>query len=102
MTEYLVGALADIPEDRGIAVQAGRSTVALFRRGKEVFAVSNTCPHKRASLCEGSWVPEEGVVRCPWHHWNWHVDTGRLEVDPRQGIRTYKVALDGDQVVLTV
>ena len=102
MTEYLVGKLADIPEDQGIAVQAGRRIVAIFRRGSELFAVANSCPHKSASLCDGTWLPEEGIVRCPWHHWNWQVASGRLEVDPRQGIRTYKIGLEGDDVVLTV
>ena len=102
MVEYSVGNLADIPEDRGIAVQAGRRTIALFRVGREVFAVANTCPHKGASLCDGTLVKEERVVRCPWHHWNWQLATGKLEVDPSQGIRTYQVALEGDEVILKI
>ena len=102
MTEYLVGKLADIPEDKGIAVQAGRRIVAIFRRGRELFAVANSCPHTSASLCDGEWIADQRTVRCPWHHWNWQVATGKLEADPRQGIRTYKIGLEGDDVVLTV
>jgi nitrite reductase/ring-hydroxylating ferredoxin subunit len=102
MTEYLVGKLADIPEDKGIAVQAGRRIVAVFRRGRELFAIANACPHKGASLCEGAWLKEEAVLRCPWHHWNWQLEDGRLEADPRQGLRTYDIKLDGEEVVLTV
>ena len=35
----------------------------------------------------------------PQHHWNWRLD-GKLEGDPRQRVRTYEVAIDGDEVML--
>lgn len=100
MQEYLIGKLADIPEGKAIAVEAGRRTVAVYRVGDEVFATANTCPHKGASLCEGEVVVKDKVVRCPWHHWNWHLDDGSLDADPRQCLRTFNVAVDGDDVVL--
>lgn len=102
MQEYSVGKLDELPDGKGIAVQAGRRTIAVFRIGGEVFAIHNTCPHKGASLCEGAVVGENKVVRCPWHHWNWKLDDGRLETDPRQGLRTYEVVVEGDEVILRV
>jgi len=102
MQEYVVGKVDEIPEGKGIAVQAGRRTIAVFRVGQEFFAVHNTCPHKGASLVDGTVVCEHKVVRCPWHHWNWSLESGRIEFDPSQGIRTYEVAVDGDEVILKV
>lgn len=102
MQEYVVGKVDEIPDGKGIAVQAGRRTIAVFRIGREFFAIHNTCPHKGASLCEGTVVCEEKVVRCPWHHWNWSLESGKLEPDPNQGLRTYEVAVDGDDVIVRV
>lgn len=102
MQEYVVGKVDEIPDGRGIAVQAGRRTIAVFRIGESFFAIHNTCPHKGASLSEGAVVCEDKVVRCPWHHWNWSLESGRLEPDPCQGLRTYEIAVDGDDVIVRV
>jgi NAD(P)H-dependent nitrite reductase small subunit len=100
--DYVIGKIGDLPEGQGIAVDAGRRTIAVFRFGDEVFAINNACPHKGASLCEGEIVVEGRMVRCPWHHWNWQLEDGKLETDPRQGLRTYKVSRDGDDVIVSV
>ncbi len=102
MQEYLVGKFSELPDGKGIAVQAGRRTVAVFRVDKEVFAISNVCPHKGASLCEGEVLRDEKIVRCPWHHWSWRLQDGALEPDTRQHLRQYDVFVEGDNVVLRV
>lgn len=100
MTEYVVGKVGDIPPGTAIAVQAGRRTIAVFRLGDDFFAISNACPHKGASLCEGEIILTEKIVRCPWHHWNWRLDDGKLQSDPRQSIRSYEIAVEGEEVIL--
>lgn len=100
MTEYVVGKVSDIAPGTAIAVRAGPRTIAVFRIGEDFFAISNACPHKGASLCDGEVVIEDRIVRCPWHHWNWRLDDGKLQSDPRQGVRTFEVAVDGDDVIL--
>jgi nitrite reductase (NADH) small subunit/3-phenylpropionate/trans-cinnamate dioxygenase ferredoxin subunit len=100
MTEYVVGKVGEFAPGAAIAVQAGRRTIAVFRIGDEFFAVNNACPHKGASLCDGEIVIADKLVRCPWHHWNWHLDGGKLDSDPRQSLRTYDVAVLGDEVIL--
>jgi nitrite reductase (NADH) small subunit len=100
VTEYVIGKLEDIPPGAAIAVRAGRHTIAVFRVGDDFFAVNNACPHKGASLCDGEVLAEEKIVRCPWHHWNWQIDDGKLQSDPRQGLKTYEVAVEGDELIL--
>jgi len=102
MAEYVVGKVDEIPEGKAIAVEAGRRTIAIFRVAGKLYAVANRCPHKGASLCDGEVVVEDGIVRCPWHHWNWQLEDGKLEADPRQALRTYPIVLDGEDVVVTV
>ena len=100
MTEYIIGKVDDIPSGTVIAVQAGRRTIAVFRIGDDFFAINNACPHKGASLCDGEIMLDEKIVRCPWHHWNWQLDDGKLQSDPRQGLRSYEIEVDGDEVIL--
>jgi NAD(P)H-dependent nitrite reductase small subunit len=100
MTEYVVGKIDDIPPGTAIAVTAGPRTIAVFRVGDRFFALSNVCPHKGAALCDGEVLISDAIVRCPWHHWNWRLADGTLESDPRQRVRTYEVAVDGDEVIL--
>ena len=100
--EYVVGKLEDLPQGRGIAVDAGGRTIAVFRVGDRVYALHNRCPHKGASLCDGRVDAEQGLVNCPWHNWPWQLETGTFAVDPRERIRTYGVRVVDDTVILSV
>jgi nitrite reductase (NADH) small subunit len=102
MTEYVVGRVDEFKEGVGLAVKAGGRTIAVFKIRDRFFAINNTCPHKGATLCEGEVINDRYIVRCPWHHWNWQLDTGQLEADSRQRLRRYDVKVDDDQVVVYV
>lgn len=105
MTDYIIGSIdaidSLIPEGESIAVQAGRRTIAVFNLGDGDFhAIANTCPHKGASLCEGKIESGTRIVRCPWHLWNWSLETGEFEVAPKQRVPTFEVAVVDGQLVL--
>lgn len=102
MAEYIVGKIDEIPEGKSIAIQVGQRTIAVTRAKGKYYAYANRCPHKGASLCEGEVVAEAGIVRCPWHHWNWKLEGGKLECDGRQQLRTYEVTVEGDEVLVNV
>ena len=43
----------------------------------------------------------ERVIRCPWHGWEFDLETGRSLLEPeRYGLRTFRVTEDGGDVVL--
>ena len=44
-------------------------SLALLQKGREVVAISNTCPHWGGPLAEGKLLEVEGdtLVECPWH-----------------------------------
>ena len=56
------------------AVVDGRS-VALTRCGGRVGALDNHCPHQGGPLGEGS--IENGLLRCPWHGYDYDPTTGK-------------------------
>ncbi len=78
----------DEPPDEGrvrTAVVDGRS-VALTRCGGRVGALDNHCPHQGGPLGEGS--IENGLLRCPWHGYDYDPLTGR----PPEGFSDAPVA----------
>ncbi|HET7474484.1 MAG TPA: thiamine pyrophosphate-binding protein [Dermatophilaceae bacterium] len=66
----------ETPEEGRVqtAVLDGRS-VALTRCGGRVGALDNHCPHQGGPLGEGS--IEGGLLRCPWHGYDYDPLTGR-------------------------
>lgn len=100
--------------ERRVVVVAGRS-IGVLNVGGRFYALRNRCPHHGAPLCEGvvkgtmadtapheySYVRHNEFITCPWHGFEFDLQTGRSIVDPqRTRVRTYEVAVeDGDVVV---
>ena len=98
--KYRLASTDDVPADRGLLVEAGSKTVALFRYEGTFFAIDDTCPHKDGSLHEGSLV--EGVVSCPWHQWQFDLRTGKCPTNPLSKIETYPVWIEGDDIFVEI
>ena len=44
---------------------------------------------------------DDRVIRCPWHGWEFDLETGRSLLEPKRvGLKTYRVTQEGDEVVL--
>ncbi|MBW4561626.1 MAG: aromatic ring-hydroxylating dioxygenase subunit alpha [Mojavia pulchra JT2-VF2] len=55
----------------------------LYRNSQgQVFALSDRCPHRGASLSNG-WV-EDGCIRCPYHGWKYQADGSCIEIPANQ------------------
>jgi pyruvate oxidase len=62
------------PEGRVRTVVAGDTAVCLTRYHGTVGALDNRCPHQGGPLGEGS--IEKGLLRCPWHGYDYDPITG--------------------------
>lgn len=65
----------DLAEGRVITVNAGTKQIALSHFEGKICALDNHCPHQGGPLGEGS--IENGILRCPWHGWDYHPCTGK-------------------------
>jgi 3-phenylpropionate/trans-cinnamate dioxygenase ferredoxin subunit len=44
---------------------------------------------------------DDRVIRCPWHGWEFDLETGRSLLEPKRvGLKTYEVTEEGGEVVL--
>ena len=95
----------EIAEGKQKIVEVGGKEVGLFYEGGAYYAVLNFCPHAGAPVCRG-WVEgtvtadasgcldynaDRKVLRCPWHHWEFELATGKAVAPIKQKIRTYPV-----------
>lgn len=65
----------ELIENRVMTVTAGHTEVCLSRFEGKICALDNHCPHQGGPLGEGS--IENGILRCPWHGWDYHPCTGK-------------------------
>lgn len=69
-------AAADLDEGVPTLAHAGASPVLLHRRGSQILAISDVCPHAGGPLHEGD-VDENLCVTCPWHGSRFRLSDGR-------------------------
>jgi nitrite reductase/ring-hydroxylating ferredoxin subunit len=101
MSEIEVGPLERFPEGRGAAVQIGERRIAVFRFGERVFAIDDSCPHRRFPLNDGR--VDGTTVRCRTHGSCFDLESGELRRGPAsRGVRAYPARLIDGQVVLNL
>ncbi|MGD9696131.1 MAG: thiamine pyrophosphate-binding protein [Thermoleophilia bacterium] len=74
ITWHRVAEADEIEDGRVRTVQAGHRSVAITRVGDRFGALDNRCPHQGGPLGEGS--IEGGLLRCPWHGYDYDPLTG--------------------------
>ncbi len=65
----------ELAEGRVKPVTCEHTTVCMTRHNGEYGALDNRCPHQGGPLGEGS--IENGLLRCPWHGWDYDPLTGK-------------------------
>jgi 3-phenylpropionate/trans-cinnamate dioxygenase ferredoxin subunit len=99
--------------NRSVEVEGVR--IALFRTPDgEVRALRDVCPHAGARMSLGTVesmvvgsesghyrLSEKPIVRCPWHGYEFDLDTGRCIADP-DGLRmrAYPVTIEDGRIVV--
>jgi thiamine pyrophosphate-dependent acetolactate synthase large subunit-like protein/nitrite reductase/ring-hydroxylating ferredoxin subunit len=75
ITWHKVAEPDDLPEGRVRTVTVDRRSLALTRHQGRYGALDNHCPHQGGPLGEGT--IEHGLLRCPWHGYDYDPTTGQ-------------------------
>lgn len=96
LTWHKVADVDELPEGRVKTVSAGQQTLALTHFEGAISALDNKCPHQGGPLGEGS--IENGMLRCPWHGWDFHPCTGHSPGGFDDGVATFPVEVREDGI----
>ncbi len=89
-----------LPEGRVQTVTAGHQGICLTHFEGKFSALDNKCPHQGGPLGEGS--IENGLLRCPWHGWDFHPCTGLPPGGYDDGVTTFEVKEEGNAVYVGI
>lgn len=105
-------------ESRIVETNQGRS-IGVFNVDGEYHAILNICLHQNGPLCEGDVerkivgefvdigqrvqekYADEHVIKCPWHGWEYELETGDLVHDERMSLPVFDVVVDDGIVYIT-
>lgn len=91
-------AIDDIPLRGARKLKTALGCVAVFRTGEnEIFAASDTCPHKGGPLSEG--IVHGQSVTCPLHNWVFDLNTGQAQGEDGR-IATFPVRTEAGRVLI--
>lgn len=119
LLRYRIGPVDAIPERGCVLAQAGDLQIGVFKVHGRLYAYENRCAHQGGPVCRGDVFARQeeriganGVslglvesedrvdVACPWHGWEYDVQTGINIADPTVRLRAFRaVEEDGDVYV---
>lgn len=117
MAEHLAGSVRDFENETRRVVSVGGRQVVVFKHRERFYALDNRCLHNGGPVGEGMLIGkveailgpdqsylgerfsrEETHLVCPWHGWEYDIETGRCAGDPSRGLRTYRTVQREEQV----
>ncbi len=114
-TEHDIGNAAEFPVDSIRRVELNGRAYAIARNDHGFFAVRDTCPHQGARLSAGTltgntvsckvgnliYRRDKEVIQCPWHGWDFDLESGHSVFDETQRVATAKVKVKAGRVLVT-
>ena len=104
----------ELQEGRVMTVWAGHQGICLTHYKGKFSALDNRCPHQGGPLGEGS--IENGMLRCPWHGWEFDIKTGKsifnpnkvrvacydveVEAAEEKAVESYEVGVNDEEMVV--
>ena len=98
MPKTKVMELAALPPGQSALITLNGEDVAIFRRGDEIFALGNECPHQGGNLCDG--FIEGDIATCPLHGWEFDLRSGACMTVPGESVSRYAVTVQDGQIFL--
>lgn len=93
-----IGALSDIPVLGARRVVLGERTIGVFRtEANEVFAIEDSCPHKKGPLSNG--IVHGDCVTCPLHNWVISLKTGQAQGADEGSTETFPVRVSAEGLI---
>jgi nitrite reductase/ring-hydroxylating ferredoxin subunit len=112
---------SDVDESDRVVYEFEGREISVFNVDGEYYAYLNWCAHQGGPVCEGpvtgtveatfdretldtelEYVREDEILNCPWHGWEYDIETG--ECLSRQGalLPSYPVEVTDDELIISL
>lgn len=99
-----IGSVGELSDNDGIykdlIIDSSDRRIALFRREGRYFALDETCPHRGGPLHGGE--IKNGCVVCPWHFWQFDLETGVSPLNALSRVNAYTIEQEGEDLYLRI
>jgi len=119
--QHLIGSVASLDNEQRLIASVGGREIVVFRHKDKLYALDNTCLHMGGPVGQGlllgrveAVVADDGTyvgerfsdevthIVCPWHGWEYDIDTGGCAALPHLSIRKYDVEVEGDDLYVRI
>lgn len=118
-TLYHVTSVDDMEEGDRLLVDIDGQSIAIFRGSEEFYAISNYCQHQGGPMCKGRMLnpldskknedkwelsqdSEVPTVSCPWHGWEYELETGQHVAPTKYNLPTYDTMVKDGKLYVKV
>ena len=91
-----VAKVKDVPPGESRVFVIRGNEIAIFNVDGAFYAISNHCPHQGGPLVVGT--VNGKVLTCPWHSWQFNLETGISPANPSVSVNTYPVRVMEDDI----
>jgi nitrite reductase (NADH) small subunit len=118
---YRIASIEEVPEKGVVLSQAGDLVIGVFKVKGKLYAYENRCAHQGGPVCRGDIVgrfeeplgdggvslglveSEERIdIACPWHGWEYDIETGEHIADSSIKLRSFPVYEEDGAVYVEV
>jgi nitrite reductase/ring-hydroxylating ferredoxin subunit/multimeric flavodoxin WrbA len=94
----------ELPENSQKIVNLGTDKIALFHYNNKITAIANACLHKAGPLGLGVVSNKyDGIyVTCPWHGWEYNLETGGAPPGFLDQQALYDVKIEEDNILVSI
>ncbi|MFA7691933.1 MAG: Rieske (2Fe-2S) protein [Candidatus Hydrogenedentes bacterium] len=78
----------------------GRPVALIQEDDGTIRAMEAGCKHQNADLTKGT--VKNGILTCPWHGWQYELETGRCVSGGTARLRAYACKVEGDDIFISL
>lgn len=121
MREHTVAQSDTLEDGDRLLVELQGREVCVFKVDGEIYAYLNWCPHMAGPCCEGKltgkqeatydrealelkreWTAENRVINCPWHGWQFDLETGECLSRSGNILPSYPVTEEDGEIIVSL
>jgi nitrite reductase/ring-hydroxylating ferredoxin subunit len=89
-----------IEESVRLVAPKGLAILLIRKKGKEIYAISNKCPHMACPLRTG--LLEGYILTCPCHDWRFDIRTGEFLDAKEIMLPVYQVKISDGMILIKI